>query len=211
MNFSRFFSGLFLTLGLGLMILALMLTMALPGAKPTLLSPAADAQNQVISAMDAICRKDFSAAEQYLLGQPSLGVDREPADAAGAMIWEAFLESLSYELKGDCYATDTGVAQDIAFTCLDIPSVTEGLAQRTEETLTKLRQEATHASEIYDDSGNYHQHLVQDVLNASVRDALKEDSKTTTVTFSLQLVNRDGQWYIVPNSDFISAISGGMG
>lgn len=211
MKISRFFSGLFLTLGLGLAGLALLIVMAMPGAVPTLLSPAADAQNQVVSAMDAICQNNFSAAEQYLLGQPNLGVDREPADEAGTLIWEAFLNSLSYELSGDCYATDSGVAQDVVFTCLDVTSVTANLAERSEAILTKLQQEATYASEIYDENGNYHQHVVQEVLKTAVQAALQEDGKTITSTFTLQLVNRDGQWCIVPNSDLINALSGNMG
>ena len=48
------------------------------------------------------------------------------------------------------------------------------------------------------------------VLNKAVEEALKEDVAYTASTFTLQLENRDGQWYIIPNSDFIRAISGGM-
>ena len=43
-----------------------------------------------------------------------------------------------------------------------------------------------------------------------VQEALKEDAQYTTCTFTLQLVCRDGQWYVRPNSDFISAISGNL-
>jgi hypothetical protein len=107
MRLSRFFSGLFLYIALGLMLVALFVAMAEPGTSPTLLSPAHEAQALVTEAMDTLCRGDFSAVEQYLLDNPSLGVDREPEDAAGALIWEAFVRSLSYQLSGDCYATDT--------------------------------------------------------------------------------------------------------
>ena len=210
MKLSRFFSGVFLYLGLGLMGLALVLVMAKPGTAPTLLSPAQDAQDQVVNMMDALCQGDFSAVEQYLLDQPRLGADREPADAAGALIWDAFKSSFSYALSGDCYATDTGVAQDVTLTYLDISSVTANLAQRSEKHLSRLQQEATHTSEIYDEDGNFHSHLVLEVFDTVVREALKEDSKLTSRTFTFQLVQRDDQWYIVSNSDFIQAISGGM-
>ena len=210
LKFSRFFSGLFLSLALILMALAILMSMALPGTKPTLVGTAQEAQNQVVAAMDALCQGDFSGAEQYLLGQPSLGADREPKDPAGGLIWDAFLDSLAYQLSGNCYATDTGVAQDISLTYLDISSVTANLAQRSEKHLTRLQQEATHTSQIYDESGNYRQDVVLGVLHTVVQEALQEDAQYISCTISLQLVCRDGTWYIVPNSDFIHAISGGM-
>lgn len=210
MKLSRFFSGLFLYIALGLMLVALFVAMAAPGTSPTLLSPAHEAQALVTEAMDALCQGDFSAVEQCLLDNPSLGVDRAPEDTAGALIWEAFVRSLSYQLSGDCYATDTGVAQDITLTYLDIPSVTESLSQRSEKHLAQMQEEADHISEIYDDSGNFRSDVVLKVLNFAVQEALQEDGKLTSSTFTLQLVKREGQWYIIPNSDFIHAISGGM-
>lgn len=210
MKLSRFFSGLFLYFAIGLMCLALIVVMAEPGTTPTLLSPAQEAQDQVTAAMDALCQGDFSAVEQYLLGQPSLGADREPKDAAGALIWDAFTRSFSYELTGDCYATDTGVAQDVILTYLDIPSVTASLAQRSEKHLSRLQQEATHTSEIYDEAGNFRADVVQQVLYTVVQEALQEDVQHTSCSFTLQLVYQGGQWHIVPNSDLIRAISGGM-
>ena len=110
MKISRFFSGFFLSVAIVLMCLALVLVMGQPGAKPTLMTTAPEAQAQVSAVMDAICRGDFSAAEPYLLGQPKLGADRESSGAAADLIWDAFLGSLSYQLNGACYATDTGVA-----------------------------------------------------------------------------------------------------
>lgn len=210
MKLSRFFSGLFLSIGLGLMLLAIFIVMGQPGATPTVLSSTQPARDRVVSAMDSLCQGDFAEAEQYLLGQPHLGMDRDLSDPAAAMIWNAFKENLSYELNGECYATDTGLAQDITLTYLDISSVTKNLAQRSEKHLARLQQSATHTSEIYDDDGNYRQDVVQKVLSTVVQEALQEDAQYTDCAFTLQLVCRDGQWYIRPDSDFISAISGGI-
>ena len=210
MKLSRFFSGFFLTAAIALMCLALVLVMGQPGAKPTLMTTAQDAQDRVSAAMDAICQGDFTAAEPYLLGQPKLGVDRAPTEPAAALIWDAFLDSLSYQLNGSCYATDTGVAQDITLTYLNIPSVTANLAQRSESHLEKLQQEATHTYELYDENGDFLQEVVLQVLQTAVAEALQEDAQHITTTFTLQLVYRDGLWYVVANSDFITAISGGI-
>lgn len=210
MKISRFLSGIFLYLAIGLMVTALFVAMYFPGAKPTLVSPPQEAEDRVVAAMDAICQGDYAAAEPYLLGQPSLGADRKPEDLAGQLIWRDFLQSLSYELSGECYATDTGVAQDISLTYLDISTVTANLAQRSERLLTQLQQEASHTSQVYDENGEYRQDVVERVLRTAVLEALNEDARNTTVAITLQLVNRNGEWFIVPNSDFIHALSGGI-
>lgn len=210
MKLSRFFSGFFLVVAMGLIGVALVVVMAAPGTPPTLLSPADEAQEQVVQMMDALCQGDFSSAGQYILGNPSFGADREPDSATGAVIWDAFVDSLSYELSGECYATDTGVAQNVVFTYLDITSVTDSLAPRSEKHLTRLQEQATHTSEIYDENGNFHSELVMQVLETVVQEALQEDAQFTTCTFTLQLVKQDDRWYILSNNDLIHAISGGM-
>ena len=209
MKLSRFFSGLFLCFGLGLMFLAICLVMGQPGTQPTLVGSSQEPQNQVVAAMDAICQGDFSGAEQYLLGQPSLGVDRELQDPAAAMIWKAFVESLSYELSGDCYATDTGVAQDITLKCLDISSVTANLAQRSEKHLARLQQSATHTYEVYDENGNFRQDVVQQVLSTVVQEALQEDAQYVTKDVTLNLVYHQQRWWVMADQTLLRVISGG--
>ena len=49
-----------------------------------------------------------------------------------------------------------------------------------------------------------------DALKEAVTMALREDAQYVTVEVALNLIYRDGQWWILSNSQLIQAISGGI-
>ena len=177
---------------------------------PVLLAPVEEAGNQAQTLMDAVSEGDYETAGTVLLGDPELGVDRLPEDEAGRMIWEAFVESYQYELVGECYATDSGVSQNVRVTYLDIGSVTQNLRQRSRSLLEERIAQAEDVSELYNENNEFHEEFVMAALYDAVRDALREDAKQTTVEFTLNLVYSDGVWLVVPDSALKSAISGGI-
>ena len=160
--------------------------------------------------MNAVCQGDYAEASQSILGTPSLGVDREAGSDVGIMIWEAFQESLSYELVGECYTTDQGLAQDVTVTCLDITSVTEQLRDRSQTMLEERVAEAENVSEIYDDNNEYREDFVMDILHTAVTDALKENTREMTVELTVRLSYQDGSWWVVADEALLDAISGGI-
>ena len=177
---------------------------------PVLLAPVEEARSQAEIMMDAVAAGDYETAGAVILGEPELGVDRLPEDEAGVMIWEAFVESYQYELIGECYATDSGVSQNVRVTYLDISSVTQNLRQRSQTLLEERIAQAENVSDLYDENNEFHEEFVMAALHDAVRDALREDAKQTTVEFTLNLVYRDGDWLVVLDSDLKSAISGGI-
>ena len=177
---------------------------------PVLLAPVEEARSQAEIMMDAVAAGDYETAGTVILGEPELGVDRLPEDEAGVMIWEAFVESYQYELIGECYATDSGVSQNVRVTYLDISSVTQNLRQRSQTLLEERIAQAENVSDLYDENNEFHEEFVMAALHDAVRDALREDAKQTTVEFTLNLVYRDGDWLVVLDSDLKSAISGGI-
>ena len=82
--------------------------------EPILLGEAGEAQESASAFMNAVCAADFTQASESIVGQPKLGVDRESNTEVGNLIWDAYWSSTEYQLIGDCYATDTGVAQKIS-------------------------------------------------------------------------------------------------
>ena len=177
---------------------------------PVLLAPVEEAENQARALMDAVAKGDYAAAEKLILGNPKLGVDRDPADAVGVLIWEAFVESYSYEMVGDCFATDSGIAQNVKVSFLDINSVTENLRERSQVLLETRVAEAEDVDEIYDENNDYKEQFVMEVLKDAVTDALKEDALMTGTEFTMNLVYRDGNWVVVSDSDLLAAISGNV-
>lgn len=177
---------------------------------PVLLEPVQAARDQAEALMDAVSQGDYDAAGSMILGTPDLGVDREPADTVGMMIWEAFVDSYEYELVGECYATDSGIAQNVRVSYLDITSVTKNLRTRSQTLLEAWIAQATDVSELYDENNEYKEEFVMDALHDAVRDALEEDAVSASMEFTMNLVYRDGTWVVVSDSALMAAITGGI-
>lgn len=175
---------------------------------PVLLSPVEEAEAQAEALMEAVAKGDYDTAGTLILGNPKLGVDRDPADTVGIMIWDAFVESYSYEMVGESFATDSGIAQNVKVSYLKISSVTKNLRERSQTLLEERVAQAEDVDEIYDENNDYKESFVMEVLKDAVEDALAEDAEMTGTEFTINLVYRDGNWVVVSDSALLAAISG---
>ena len=207
---SKIFGVLFLIAGLAVAAFTVKLCFDNQGSIPVLLAPVEAAQHQADAMMSAVAEGDYEKAGSLIAGNPSLGMDRAPADVSGQLIWEAFQESYSYELVGECYATDSGVAQNVHVTYLDMASVTANLRQRSQVLLEARVAEAEDVSEIYDENNDYRESFVMAVLEQAVRDALEEDAEYTGMDLTINLTYSDGEWLVVSGSRLMEAITGGI-
>lgn len=210
MMMKKLFAAIFAVIGLIAASVAIHIGMNFTDQPPTLLTPPTVARNKVVSLMDAVSEGDYAEASKNILGNPDLGVDREPADRVGVLIWEAFQDSISFELVGECYTTDDGLAQNVSFTSLDIESVTVNLKERSQTLLQKRVDEAEDTSDIYDENNEYREDFVMDVLYDAAKQALAEDAVEKTVELTIQISYRDGSWWVVADNALLDAISGGI-
>ena len=206
----KLLSLVFAIVGIAAAVAAVSLSLSYKNANPMLLVPPEEAQHQVTGLMEAVCAGDYSTASTYLQGQPNLGVDREPTDAVGVLIWEAFCDSMRYELVGECYATEDGLAQNVVFSCIDITSVTETLKDRSQDLLEQRVEEAEDLEEVYDEDLQYREDFVMDVLYDAAVAALKEDAQTITAELTVNMAYQNGQWWIIGDKALLDAISGGI-
>ena len=179
-------------------------------AIPILLKPAEEAQNRAETLMNAVCDGDYATAGSIILGSPNLGVDREVTDPAGALIWNALAESMSYEFVGECYTTESGLAQSVRVSYLDLGSVTKDLKTRAQTLLETRVQNAEDVSDVYDENNDYREDVVMEVLCDAVEEALQQDAQETSMEFTVNMVYRDGEWWVVSDSTLLKAISGGI-
>lgn len=189
---------------------AIILTIIYQNAKPMLLCGTEEAAGQVCILMDAVCSGDFARAEELLYGNPELGADRDPADRIGAMIWQAYINSLDYQLSGEVYATDTGIAQDVKIISMEIPTAVEQLGSRARRLLKEKVEAAEDVTELYDENNEYREDLVADILEEAARQALEEDVRYSYRIVPLQLVYAQDRWQVVADQAFLQAISGGI-
>lgn len=206
----KILSLIFVIVGIAAAVFAVNLSLDNKDADPVLLVPPEEATHQVVGLMDAVCAGDFDKATTYLQGQPDLGVDREATDPVGVLIWEALCDSMSYELVGECYATEEGLAQNLTVSYMDITSVTATLKQRSEALLEQRVAEAEDPYDVYDENLQYREDVVMEVLYAAAEDALAEDATTTTVDLTVNMVYQNEIWWIIADTNLLDAISGGI-
>lgn len=210
MRISKFFAGLFGLLGAAIAVGTVALCLHSLDRDPMLLKAPAAAQGRVEDMFQAVCDDDYAAASALMYGTPELGADREEEDGVSSMIWDAFVDSIGYELSGDCYATDSGVAQNVRLSYLDISSITDGLQERSRALLQQRVSEAEDVEEIYDEQNEYRQDFVQAVVVDAAKAALAEDARYVETELAVELIYSKGQWWILADDALMQAISGGM-
>lgn len=207
MKGAKFFSWLFGLVGLCLMVGAAVLCFASLAAAPKIVEQSEHARLCAEEFLDAVCHGDFEAAQSRILGQPDLGLNREPETDVNRLIWDAFVDSLSGTLAGDSYATDTGPAWDMTVTFLDIAAVTDAMTAKAGEVLSQRQDQS--GETLLDENGQYPETLVQEVLLEAAGLALEEATPVTR-ELTLNLVFQDDQWWISADKALLEVLSGGL-
>ena len=203
--FSWVFAGLATVLG----ALVLVICLSQRSGTPLLLGSTQEPEDCARKLMERVCSGDYAGASQYLYGTPSLGSDPQRENAASELIWQAFLSSLSYQPAGDCYADEKGLAQDYIFSGLDIPSVLAKLKETAPGVLKTRVDAAESFVEIYDDNWQYREEFTRSVLEEAARQVTGQASPAQR-TITLRLAFEDGRWWVVPDAQLLTAISGGI-
>lgn len=210
MKISKLFAGLFGILGLAVAGFAAMMALNCRTADPLLLVPPEAAQERTVAVMEAVCQGEYDTAAGMILGNPRFGMEGNPEDPVEAMVWELFGKSFSYTLEGACYATEEGLAQKLTVSYLKLDSVTEHLRSRTQDLLEQRIAEAEDVSEIYNENNEFQESFVMAALLDAARQAIQEDVDYVTVEITANMIFRDGQWWLLPEAQLLSALSGGM-
>ena len=210
MKISKFFSVLFGLAGICVAVSALWLSVHARDAEPAIIETPESALEQVESMMDSFCGGDYAAASSYIYGNPDLGMDREAADELGVMIWDAFEQSMRYELVGECYATNSGLTQNIRVTTMDISAVTDYLEANARETIETRAQEAEDYDSVFDENSEYREEFIRAVLKDVTEEALAQAESEITTEVTLHLVWSGDQWWVVSNDALLKAVSGGI-
>ncbi len=210
MNKLRFFSVVFGLLGAVAAAAGIYLAINNMDASPVLVRQPEAARNQVVAMLDALSIQDYDTVSGTLYGNPALGMSRDPENPVGQLFWEAYADSVSYELVGEFYATASGVAQNVVITGMDLHAVTENLQVRSQNLLKQRVAEAEDTSEIYDENNEYRDEFVMDVLYDAAQEALTADARKVSWEITLNLTYENGQWWIMPDKLLLEAISGGI-
>ncbi len=209
MKIYKVLAAVFAVLALAAAVAGVTISLRHIQSEPVLVEAPEEARQRAVALMDAVCAGDYELIQLQLYGQPELGLDREPADAVGKLFWQALMESRSYTVVRDCYATDDGIAIDVVLVSLDMDSVTGNLQSRARSLMELRVKQAEDTTEIYREGGEYREDFVMAVLEDAAREALQEDAEVTQWELTLRFVYSGDRWWVRPDGELLAAISGG--
>lgn len=211
MKLGKMLAPIFGALGLILMVATAGLCFASLDAQPR-----GDVPQEAITCATktllAISEGDFATAAEQMYGQPDLGVEEELSGEAAA-VWALFCKGITCTIsndRSDYYVSGSGFAVDAQITVPQIPSLTDSLSDHARELMNQRIAAAEEMAEIYDDSGNFRQDVVEDVLAQAMTLTLSEEPETMTLSTTLRLIRENGRWWAVPDDNLMKALSGGL-
>ena len=145
-----------------------------------------------------------------MYGKPSLGLDREPAAAEGKLIWNAYRDSIAVTTDESCYGEGTNIYQTAQVSAMDIPAALSRLDSEAAALLNQRLETAEEPAALLDENGEVPQTL-KDELRTQALTQVLSDAKTVTTQITFQLIEKDGQWWALPDQALLDVLSGGLG
>ena len=210
MKIAKFFAGILGTLGTVLLVGSIGLCLFSLNAPPRMEEVPVGAAACADAFGAAVEAKEFENAQALIYGQPDLGLAGTPEDDLTRMTWDLVLQNLEFSWTGDYYLKDAVLYRDASVQYMEAASATLTLPIRAHALLTQQVEAATDMAQLYDEAGEFREDLIVDVMKTALTQALEEDVRFVTANVSVQLVHRDGQWWIVPDAALLTALSGGL-
>lgn len=152
---------------------------------------------------------DLTAVEEQLYGNPKLGADRELTGEAAA-VWEIFRKGISCELTSEVYVSGSSFAVDASITVPKMESITDSVADHARTLLDERIAAAERMDELYDENGDFHREIVDAVMAKAVELSLAEEPEMLNCAITFGFVCQGTQWYVVPDTALLQALSGGL-
>ena len=176
---------------------------------PVILKQPEGAQTCAEKLMHAVCSGDYDTVSQCLQGNPDFTVPKELDNPAADLMWDAYRRSFTYRFLTDTYADDTGLAIDVAITCLDLSAVLESTQKHAQTILKHRVARAEDAAEIYDENQHFREELLVEVMRNATVEALQEHADRREVTaLTLHMLYEQGQWWVAADVELLQILSG---
>lgn len=209
MRISKLASAVFAVAGTVLLIGSVVMSFVALGRPTTAVEPTREANDVAQSVLSALDHGDLSKVGTYFYGAPALGLDREPATAEGKQIWNAYRDSITVTADEGCSAEGTTIYQTAQVTALDISEALSRLDEEAAALLRKRLETAEDPAALPDENGEVPQTL-KDELRAQALTQVLADAKTVTTRITFQLMEQDGQWWVLPDQAMLDVLSGAV-
>jgi len=182
-----------LWLSLGLIFSLLTLVVVFTGLAGTALVTHREEVPEAAEAVLTMVRDGhWDTLEAMTAGRPALSPDTGPEASAENRIFEAYRESLSWGFPEPASVQDARMIQQVTVTCLDIPGVTDRIAEIMAQTLPDPEDSLSREQMLY----------------AAAESVLETDPPMTERTIILAFQRQQGQWLLVPDRALLALLSG---
>ena len=209
MKISKLASAMFFAAGTVLLVGSVVMSFAALSRPAKAVKPTQEANACAQSVLRALDDGDLSKVEEYFYGKPTLGLEREPATAEGKQIWNAYRDSIAVTTDGYCYGEGTNIYQTAKVTAMDITGTLSQWDKGAGELLKQKIDAAEDPAVLLDEGGDVPQTLKDELRGQALTQALS-DAKTVTTQITFQLIEKDGQWWAVPDQAMLDVLSGGL-
>ena len=209
MKISKLASAVFAVAGTVLLIGSVVMSFVALGRPATAVEPTREANDVAQSVLSALDHGDLLKVGTYFYGAPALGLDREPATAEGKQIWNAYRDSIAVTTDGYCYGEGTNIYQTAKVTAMDITGTLSQWDKGAGELLKQKIDAAEDPAVLLDEGGDVPQTLKDELRGQALTQALS-DAKTVTTQITFQLIEKDGQWWALPDQAMLDVLSGAV-
>lgn len=208
MKISKLASAVFAVVGTVLLVGSVVVSFVALNSPTKAVKPTREVNDFAQSVLYAL-EHDLGAVEGYLYGKPSLGIDREPATTEGRELWNAYRSSISVTADEGCYSEGANIFQTAQVTYMDIAQTLLDLDRRAGELLKQKLDAQEDKTALLGEDGQIPGKLREELRTQAFRQAL-EDAKTATTQITFQLIEKDGQWWVLPDQAMLDILSGGL-
>lgn len=171
--------------------------------------PDGDPKDTVEKFYSSLERGDYPAAYSCLSDYTGLGLENEPADENGKLVYQKLRESYSHTVMGGATINKLSAFVPVRFRYLKVKNMERSIQSEVKSLLERFVKENPR-NLVYDSGNKYLPEVTEKVYSDAVARVLRNISDfCTTEQFNVELEYRDGQWFIVTSPEMLNAIIGG--
>lgn len=171
--------------------------------------PDGDPKDTVETFFTALENGDYQTAYPCLSDYTSLGLENEPADENGKIIYQALRDSYSHTVMGEATVSKLNAFVPVRFRYLNIKDTESNIEGKVTGILEKIVEDNPH-NKVYDANDKYLPEVTDEAYSEAVAEVMKKISNFyTTEQFNIELEYKNGEWFIVTSPELLNAIIGG--
>lgn len=171
--------------------------------------PDGDPKETVEQFYSSLERGDYPAAYSCLSDYTGLGLENEPTDENGRLVYQALKDSYSHTVMGEATVNKLSAFVPVRFRYLNVKSTELHIEEEVNKIIEKFVEDNPR-NKVYDANDKYLPEVTDRAYSEAVAAVMKNVSDYyTTEQFHVELIYENGQWTIITSPDMLNAIIGG--